>query len=134
MTFVSIRYDCYSEIEDKLVVGDNGAGDYYWPWPLDPTELKAYLSELVEGVCTEKQANILRLRFQWDKKLAVSRSFREIGTLLGIVKQTVAEQYHAGLKRLNKALREDPMWEDFRGDLEDLFKAINGEGVADGRK
>lgn len=124
---VSILYDCYTDIEENLKHEIDDPDDYVWPWPLQPEELKPYLEELADKVCTEKQAQIIKLRLKWDKHRAVHLTFNEIGEILGISRQTVTEQFKAGIKRLRKALGEDPLWEDFHDDLHEIIISDNGD-------
>lgn len=134
MSKVSILYDCYSDIEQHLTVEPDSSDDYFWPWPLQPNELKSYLEDLADKVCTEKQAEIIRLRLRWDKHRAVPLTFKEIGIALGISKQAASEQYKAAVIRLNKALQGEPLWEDFQDDLDEIIKRIGSNGGGDGRQ
>ncbi len=130
---VSIRYDCYSDIEDKLTIEPDNPEDYVWPWPLQPVELRNYLDGLATEVCTDKQTTVVKMRHRWDVERDVGLTFKQIGKLLGIKRQSVTQQYYAALRRINKALRNDPIWEDFKADLEELFESMNGTGAGNGR-
>jgi hypothetical protein len=98
------------DIEGTLLVSEDHEDQYEWPWPISPNGLKKHLEELITSVCTEKQANIVRLRHRWDSNRASGLSFTKIGTLLGITKQTVREQYRAALLHIERALSKDPLW------------------------
>ncbi len=98
------------DIEGTLLIVEDNEDQYEWPWPVSSNGLKEHLEEIITSACTEKQANIVRLRHRWDSNRASGLSFTKIGTLLGITKQTVREQYRAALLHIERVLSKDPLW------------------------
>ncbi len=128
MNRLALGYGCISECEEKLaeerlLSETNIPDEYYWPWPVQPGELRAHLDALIDRACTEKQARIVRLRHKWDSHREVQATFTDIGVSLGVSKQGIRELYYAGLHSIKQAMYTDLTWSSFEGDLEELLNA-----------